>query len=347
VSRALPSACVVVLLAAHAWAQTLTLPLRPDSVRFAVIGDSGTGGESQYLVGQRMAEYRERFPFEFVLMLGDNIYGSDGPADMRRKFELPYARLLERGVKFFAALGNHDDVNQRFYEPFNMHGDRFYTFKSVRQSVRFFALDSNYMGADQLRWLEDELRKSDEQWKICFFHHPLYTSGVTHGPSLALRDELEPLFVRWGVDVVFSGHEHVYERLEPQHGIQYFVSGAAGKLREGDLRPGSGVTARGFDRGFHFMMIEIASDELHFQVVSDAGRTVDSGTLQRSGQRKVGSVGTGFRTSSRLRAKTATQASTPPRRSTRAAPNRSRSWASVSPERSAPRSRRPSSPIRG
>ena len=276
-------AALLVLTAVRVRPEPLTLPLRTDSVRFAVIGDSGTGGESQYLVGLRMAEWHERFPFEFVLMLGDNIYGSEGPRDMRRKFELPYAPLLQLGVKFFASLGNHDNVNQRFYAPFNMNGDRFYSFRSMHQSVRFFALDSNYVDADQLRWLEEELRRASEQWKICFFHHPLYTSGRTNGPSLALRDELEPLFIRYGVSVVFSGHEHVYERLRPQHGIQYFVSGGAGKLSEHDLRPELGLTASGFDRGFHFMLIEIAGGELFFQVVSDAGETVDSGSFPRPG----------------------------------------------------------------
>ena len=264
-----------------AWPASVTLPRLPDSVRFAVIGDSGTGGKPQYRVGKQMAEYRADFPFEFVLMLGDNIYGADGPEEMKRKFELPYAPLLDSGVKFFAALGNHDDVDQRFYRPFNMNGDRFYTFRSARQSVRFFALDSNYMYSGQLRWLEGELGKAEEQWKICYFHHPLYTSGRTHGPTVALRDELEPLFVRYGVSVVFSGHEHVYERLKPQKGIYYFVSGAAGKLVEDDLRPEQGITAKGFDRGYHFMLVEIAGDDLYFQTVSDQGETLDSGKLRR------------------------------------------------------------------
>jgi predicted MPP superfamily phosphohydrolase len=234
-------------------------------------------------VGKQMAEYRADFPFEFVLMLGDNIYGADGPEEMKRKFELPYAPLLDSGVKFFAALGNHDDVDQRFYRAFNMNGDRYYTFGSARQSVRFFALDSNYMSSSQLRWLEGELGKAEEHWKICYFHHPLYTSGRTHGPAVALRDQLEPLFVRYGVSVVFSGHEHVYERLKPQKGIYYFVSGAAGKLSKDDLRPEQGITAKGFDRGYHFMLVEVAGDDLYFQAVSAEGETLDSGKLRRPG----------------------------------------------------------------
>ena len=87
-------------------------------------------------------------------------------------------------MKFYAALGNHDDPNQRFYKPFNMNGERYYSFKPQQGSVRFFALDSNYMDKAQLDWLEKELAASGSDWKICFFHHPLYSSGDKHGSDV-------------------------------------------------------------------------------------------------------------------------------------------------------------------
>jgi hypothetical protein len=93
--------------------QELLLPLKEKSVRFAVMGDSGTGKKGQYEVAQRMVEYQQRFPFEFVIMLGDNIYGTNSPSAYTKKFELPYKPLLEGGVKFYAALGNHDNPDQR------------------------------------------------------------------------------------------------------------------------------------------------------------------------------------------------------------------------------------------
>ena len=62
-------------------------------------------------------------------MMGDNMYGGDSAKDYDKKFEAPYKPLLDAGVKFYAALGNHDDPNQRFYKPFNMNGERYYTFK--------------------------------------------------------------------------------------------------------------------------------------------------------------------------------------------------------------------------
>jgi hypothetical protein len=93
--------------------QELKLPNKGGSVKFAIIGDTGTGSGAQSEVGRQMAAFHALFPFEFVLMVGDNIYGADGPNDYRNKFELPYKALLEGGVKFYASLGNHDNPNQR------------------------------------------------------------------------------------------------------------------------------------------------------------------------------------------------------------------------------------------
>ena len=271
---------VALALAAGGWLtvtadQQLTLPLKADSVRFGVIGDNGTGEVPQYEVGQQLATFHERFPFTFVLMMGDNLYGPQRPQDFVKKFETPYQLLLEAKVDFYASLGNHDDPNQRFYAPFNMAGKRYYSFK--KGNVRFFALDSNYMDPAQLAWLEGELKSSGSDWKIAYFHHPLYSSGM-HGSQIDLRVVLEPVFVKYGVDVVFSGHEHFYQRIKPQKGINYFVSGAAGELRRGDIRP-SALTAAGYDADRSFMLIEVAEKELSFQAISRTGTTVDHGTI--------------------------------------------------------------------
>ena len=260
--------------------QQVALPKIDGSVRFAVIGDSGTGGSAQLRVAQRLTASHAAFPFEFALMLGDNLYGSERPDDYADKFERPYKPLLDAGVKFYAALGNHDDPNQRFYKPFNMNGERYYSFKAPRGSVRYFAIDSNYMDKAQLTWLEKELAGSDSEWKIAFFHHPLYSSGDRHGSDEVLRDQLEPLFLKYGVDLVLTGHEHFYERLKPQKGIHYIISGSAAKLRKGNIG-NSGMTAKGFDQGFTFMLFEIAGDTLHFQTIDENGKTIDSGTIAR------------------------------------------------------------------
>ncbi len=252
-------------------------PVAEGSARFAVIGDAGTGGSAQRQVADQLARWRGRFPYNFVLMLGDNLYGGEDPEDYEEKFELPYRQLLEKGVRVYAVLGNHDRQTQTHYRHFNMGGERFYSFR--RGPVEFFALDSNYLDPEQLDWLEGSLRSSSAPWKIAFMHHPMYSSGGKHGSSPELIEALEPIFVRYGLDVVLAGHEHFYERLRPQKGIHYFISGAAAKLRRGNIRETS-MTARGFDQDHHFVLMEATGEELHFAAVSREGRVVDAGRLR-------------------------------------------------------------------
>jgi predicted phosphodiesterase len=272
------SSVALAALGLSLYAQELTLPLKPNSVRFMAIGDMGTGEKPQYELAGKMVEYRQKFPFEFAIMLGDNLYGGDSPADYERKFEQPYKPLIEAGVRFYATLGNHDKPNERFYKSFNMNGQQYYTYK--KGNVRFFVLDTTDMNPRQLAWLEKELQNAGSEWIVCYFHHPLYSSGAFHGSSTELRLVLEPLFVKYGVQVVFAGHDHVYERVKPQKGIYYFTEGASGSLRTGNLRK-TALTAAGYDQDRSFMLVEIAGDELYFQTVSRTGKTVDSGVIRR------------------------------------------------------------------
>src|ERR1700720_718170 len=182
---------VFLLQATGQRADEFKFPLKSNSGRFAVIGDMGTGDKAEHETSGQMNEQRKNFAFEFVLALGDNLYGGHSPKDFEKKFANPYKPLLDAGVKFYAALGNHDDASERFYKPFNMNGANYYTFK--KGNVHFFALNSNYMDPKQLAWLENELKNaSDKDWKICYFHHPLFSSGKTHGSSTDLRKVLEP-----------------------------------------------------------------------------------------------------------------------------------------------------------
>jgi 3',5'-cyclic AMP phosphodiesterase CpdA len=272
------SVFLLTALALSLHAPDLTLPLKPDSVRFAVIGDMGTGEPPQYELAAKLIAYRQEFPFDFVITLGDNIYDGGTPSDYELKFERPYKLLLDAGVPFYAVIGNHDKPNQRFYKPFNMNGQQYYTYK--KGNVRFFALDTNEMNPRQFAWLEEELQNAGSDWIICYYHHPLYTSGGYHDASKELRGLLEPLFVRYGVQVVFSGHNHVYERVKPQKGIVHFTEGSSGSLRKGNLKK-TALTAVGYDQDRTFMLVEIAGDELHFQTISRTGKTVDSGVIRR------------------------------------------------------------------
>lgn len=256
------------------------LPNAEGALRLAVLGDFGTGGPGQYEMAARMAELHGEFPFELVLTVGDNLYGRQNADNFVRKFEMPYRQLLDRDVVFYASLGNHDDASQITYPPFNMSGQRYYTFSPVGHDVRFFALDSGQPDATQLEWLERELGAAPESWKIAYFHHPLYSSGRRHGSDEALRALYEPLFIRYGVDVVFSGHDHFYERLNPQEGISYFVVGSGGQLRRGNIEP-SALTAQGFDRDLAVLLVEIAGDRLTFRAVTRLNQVVDSGSIDR------------------------------------------------------------------
>jgi 3',5'-cyclic AMP phosphodiesterase CpdA len=278
--RCLAIALLFVALPSLAPAQDLRLPNKPGSLKLAVIGDSGQPGDGQKAIARQMTAWRARFPFELVLMTGDNLYGRERPGDYEDKFSIPYKPLIDAGVKFYASLGNHDDDGQTQYKLFNMNGSKYYSFKP-KNGVRFFALDSNYVDDKQLDWLGKELAASGSDWKIAFFHHPLYSSGETHGSADVQRELLEPLFLKHGVDVVITGHEHFYERIKPQKGVTYFIVGSSAKLRKGDLRK-SDLTASGNDSDYAFMLIEIDGDDMYFQAISDKAVTLDAGRIRRA-----------------------------------------------------------------
>ena len=182
----------------------VALPNRAGSFKFAVLGDFGTGDRTQYQLAAQMVKVHQSFKYELVVLVGDNLYGSERPQDFKKKFEDPYKPLLDAGVKFYASLGNHDAREQRFYKPFNMDGKLYYTF-SPKPEIRFFALESTYPVPEQIRWLEKELKASGSHWKIVFFHHPLYSSGDRHGSDVRLREVLEPLFLANNISVVLTG----------------------------------------------------------------------------------------------------------------------------------------------
>ena len=267
---------------------TLVVPNEDRSIKFAIIGDSGRGSVEQHDVAARMVAYRKRFDYRFVLMAGDNIYeGPATPEDYRLKFAEPYKLLLDAGVNFFAVLGNHDDPRQIHYGPFNMDGHRYYTFTPpvdlitrLNTRVRFFALDSTALDGEQMQWLERELRESDAEWKIALLHYPLYTSGRYALAARGHRFALESAFVDGGINVVFSGHEHFYQRSQLQKNILYFVTGGAGSLRAGDAKLSAAI-AKSYDSVYHFMLAEITDEGFFFQAINRTGETVDAGSLKR------------------------------------------------------------------
>jgi 3',5'-cyclic AMP phosphodiesterase CpdA len=269
--------------------QAPPLALRPASLKFAVIGDSGQWSTVQRETAAQLAAQRAHIPFELVLMLGDNNYGDGSPESYRVRFEEPYRPLLDAGVMFYASRGNHDVGAQWKYPLFNMGGERYYTFQQkagllppfAGDRVQFFALDSVHLDNDQLSWFDRQLSESRAEWKVVFFHHPIYSSGRYAMSSAARRSTLERVLVEHEVDVVFSGHEHVYERMRPQSGVMYFVVGASGSVRVGDLRP-SAYQAAGYDRDLSFLLVEILGDTLYFRAVNRLGETIDRGKIVKT-----------------------------------------------------------------
>ena len=258
----------------------MALPNKAGSFKFAVLGDFGTGSRMQYELAEQMAKLHSTFKYEIVPLVGDNLYGGERPQDFVRKFELPYKPLLDAGVKFYASLGNHDAREQRYYKLFNMDGKLYYTFSPTPTSASSCSR-ARIPSRNRSSGSRTSSRRSSSKWKIPVFHHPLYSSGDRHGSDLRLREVLEPLFLKYNVSVVLTGHDHFYERVKPQKGIVYFVVGSGGQLRAGNIDASTGLTARGFDTDLAFMAAEIDGDTMNFSVVSRRGQIVDSGVIAR------------------------------------------------------------------
>ena len=196
-------------------------------MRFAVIGDFGTGFSEQFGVARRMCRWRRSHPFRQVFTTGDNIYDTGHPDDFGPKFFRPYSCLLNNDARFHAALGNHDVVTDNgrpeLEEPaFGMRG-RNYVIR--KRGVRFVVADSNALDRE---WLRSALRaRSGDRWTVVFFHHPVFSPG-THGSTPGFRPELPRLFRRKGVDLVFNGHDHLYAITKPRNRIRYVVTGGGG-----------------------------------------------------------------------------------------------------------------------
>ncbi len=253
-------------------------------IRFAVIGDWGTGSSGCAGIAGQMAQAHKSSPLDFVIAAGDNIYPDGNGKHFVKKFEQPFSALLRDQVNFHTVLGNHDvrdgREEQSHYSLFNMGGRCYYTLKKGDGLAEFFMLDSTDFDSSQTGWLEAALRASTAKWKIAVFHHPIYSSGKTHGSSKGLRRVLEPLLTRYRVNAVFTGHDHIYERIKPQQGVQHFVTGAAGKVRRGDVDLRSPFRAVSYDEDNHYMQVEIDDQQISFQAIARNGAVVDSGTIR-------------------------------------------------------------------
>jgi len=255
-----------------------------NSIKFAVLGDWGTGCDKEAGIASQILKAHQKSPLDFVIAAGDNIYPDGGGRHFVQKFERPYASLLKENVKFHAVLGNHDVKDGRQdqcqYPLFNMNGQCYYTIKKGDGLAEFFMVDSTDFSAQQAGWLEGALQASKAKWKIAVFHHPIYSSAKSHGSSFGLRKSIEPILTRYKVQAVFSGHDHTYERTKPQQGVQYFVTGAGGQVRKGDIDMKSSFRAASYDEDNHFMQVEIDDQQISFQTIAKSGSVIDRGTIE-------------------------------------------------------------------
>jgi hypothetical protein len=284
--------------------QVRTFPRTAQRLAFFVIGDYGSGKPPQYEIAEAMTQEFDRRrssdnPVRFVLTTGDNIYsdhllgifatqtGSDD-ADWRTKFYEPYERLL-REIPFYPTLGNHDrqarpgrsdgDLDaylDNFFFPSN-EASTFYGF-SFGQLADFFALDTTALaprdpsaislvqGGGQFKWLTENVHEAKSSWKIAYFHHPPFSAGPNHEPSLDQLAHVVRLFKDGGVQVVFSGHEHNFQfanKSEITGDTLYVVSGAGGQLRSGEIyseMKKSDIAGSSPER--HFLLVEIDGRDL-------------------------------------------------------------------------------------
>ena len=204
------------------------IPTRPPRLRFAAIGDYGSGFVSQQLVADRMCEWREEHGFRLVITTGDNIYPDGALEHFQQKFFTPYDCLLRDEVRFRASLGNHDHLTRRgrdiMEEPAFGMPSRNYVIRT--RGVRFVVADSTEMDRE---WLSEATRaRPDDRWTIVVFHHPVYTAGTYKASAAGLRPELPRLFQERGVDLVLNGHDHLYFASKSLRKIRYVVTGGGG-----------------------------------------------------------------------------------------------------------------------
>ena len=278
----IPGDAPALQLTADAWTTT------PDRLRFAAIGDNGSGGRQAIAVAERMAQTYRSTPFGLVALLGDICYYGNFADRYDDVFSRPMRPLIDAGVGFELAIGNHDqdlrhtdEGEEEIEAELRLLGTPSLYYASTHGPVDFFFLDSSVPGvfgpgaSAQWEWLDDALASSTSQWKVVALHHPLYSSG-RHGSTLAARVRLEPILVRHHVDLVLAGHDHHYERTVPMSGITHVVSGGGCKTTSVSGAP---FTARAASV-LQFLVIDVDGDRLEGRCVGVAGQVVDRFVLR-------------------------------------------------------------------
>lgn len=255
-----------------------TAPLAddPDPVRFMAFGDSGGDTSDQHALLDQMFE----FPYDLILHTGDLAYDDGNLGQYETTVFGVYDQLFSR-IPFFPAAGNHDyntASGAAFRSVFSLpgsSGEKWYSYDWG--NVHFVALDTEASYSEQAAWLEADLAATEQPWKIVYLHRPPYSSGE-HGSDTSLRTKLAPVFERNHVQLVLAGHDHDYERMIPQNGVNYVVTGGGGI----GTRPVGKSSFTAFSAEvIHFVYGEIGADKLVLHAIDATGVEFDSLVIAR------------------------------------------------------------------
>lgn len=272
------------------------------SFTFVVFGDSGTASQPQ----RDVARLIEKLSPDLLLHTGDVIYPAGAAEDYNRKFFLPYQNTLQK-VPIYPCLGNHDlstNNGQAYLDAFILPGEesgsaseRYYSFDYA--NTHFICLDvetslfphkSDYKNSAQYRWLVKDLEKKDKTWTFIFFHKPVYSSVLPDNRSreIDLRNKLSPLFEKYRVDLVFSGHNHNYERTKPikggrvsEEGITYVITGGGGAGLDVPENYGNSPLSSRLEFAYHVTKVSIDGNSLLLEAVKPNGEVFDSYSIAK------------------------------------------------------------------
>ncbi|MGE0877495.1 MAG: metallophosphoesterase [Acidimicrobiia bacterium] len=248
-------------------------------LRIAAAGDVGDSGKRITATGAAVAAIAAQSPYDVMMVLGDNVYPSGDPGGLAKTVFGPFGAVLDHGATLLAIVGNHDVKNGNGPRQMAALGMPGLWWARQFGDVLIVGLDSNQPdNAEQRTFLETTLSTTTAKWRIVALHHPPYSAGY-QGSSKNVRAAFSPLFERYGVQLVLSGHDHDYQRSEPINGVTYVVSGAgAGTRRTGS----ASFTAVSFS-WHHFVDITVFADHLVGRAVNQDQRVADEFVIDGQG----------------------------------------------------------------
>ncbi|UCF38800.1 MAG: purple acid phosphatase [Acidobacteriota bacterium] len=272
-------------------------------IRFAVFGDSGEGSIAQHEIANQVDSNHP----DFVLHTGDVIYSNGSDRDYPRKFYEPYATILPYAF-FMPTLGNHDDNvsdGKPYLENFILpHGEVDSGPISPEENYSFdwgnlhlVSLNTNRLETaperfeqEVLPWLREDLLRTTKPWKMVYCHYPPYTDSRKDSDFEQLIEMLVPILQEAGVDVVFNGHSHNYQRFKPlwnsqvsaeygKEGILYVLTGAGGTDLD-SVRASSRLAAWNAEE-HSFTLVDVNGTSLRLRQITRSGQTIDDFTLRK------------------------------------------------------------------